>query len=94
MGVGSFTPGKETRNQLGRRLGGPQSRCGQLRKISLHIVRIFRVARHTHNTIRRKQEQNKTDMIPQKKIYDDKNVILTTLEKNFGHRCKSKPSRN
>jgi hypothetical protein len=32
---GRFTPGKETRYPLYRRLGGPQVRSGRLRKISL-----------------------------------------------------------
>ena len=31
---GRFTPGKETRYPLYRRLGGPQGRCGRVRKIS------------------------------------------------------------
>jgi hypothetical protein len=31
---GRFTPGKETRYPLYRRLGGPQGRSGRLRKIS------------------------------------------------------------
>jgi hypothetical protein len=33
-GPGRFTPGKETRYPLYRRLGGPQGRSGQVRKIS------------------------------------------------------------
>ena len=31
---GRFTPGKETRYPLYRRLGGPQGRSGRVRKIS------------------------------------------------------------
>jgi hypothetical protein len=31
---GRFTPGKETRYPLYRKLGGPRSRCGQVRRIS------------------------------------------------------------
>jgi hypothetical protein len=31
---GRFTPGKETRYQFYRRLGGPQGRSGRMRKIS------------------------------------------------------------
>ena len=32
--LGRFTPGKETRYPLYRRLGGPQGRCGRMRKMS------------------------------------------------------------
>jgi hypothetical protein len=38
-GPGCFTPGKETRYTLYRRLGGPQGRSGRLRKIPPPLVK-------------------------------------------------------
>jgi len=40
---GRFTPGKETRYPLYRGLGGPQGRCGQVRKIVQPVASRYRL---------------------------------------------------